>query len=239
VSTIDDALLLRALSNGGVSTRTHAPPTTPAPARPHRRPKGQGGLTRADILASATELLEQTGRKGTTIRAIAEKVGISSTALYFHFDDLDSILFEICDATYAGLAQRFERDAKRHADPLRRVRAMIQSYAEFGLLHPQAYTLSFVEPKKGHLKTEAQGKTAQSEIALQSFGRAVAEALRASGGKTSDVERLTHLLWFACHGLVTMAIARPEVLPAKSSLLVKAMAELLIDGAFPPKMPRV
>jgi AcrR family transcriptional regulator len=225
-----------ALSNQKMATRSNtssAPRAQSAPSsRPHRRAKGQGGLTRSDILAAATDLLEQMGRKGTTIRAIAERVGISSTALYFHFDDLDSILFEICDATYAGLSERFDRDASRHANPVQRVVAMMRSYVDFGLLHPQAYALSFIEPKKGHLHAEAEGKTPQSEQALSRFAQAVAQARQAAGNSGLDAGSITHLLWFASHGLVTMAIARPEVLPHKASTMAKSLAALLAKGAF-------
>jgi AcrR family transcriptional regulator len=189
----------------------------------YRRQKGEGGLTRDGILKAASELLESAGR--------------SSTALYFHFCDLDSILFEISDAIYEGLTIRFKRDAKRYPDPIRRVEAMMRSYALFGLLNPQAYTLAFIEPKKGHITAVADGKTSKADEALNVFGQAVHEAMQVhqdiERNAKNNAEKITHLLWFAQHGLVTMVIARPETLKkTKPSTLVKEMASLLVRGAF-------
>jgi AcrR family transcriptional regulator len=207
---------------------------TNEPIRPHRRAKGEGGQTRSDILKAASELLEQEGRKGTTIRAIAEKVGISSTALYFHFDDVDAILFEICDAIYSGLAARFHRDALRCKDPIQRVEAMMRSYLLFGLSNRQAYVLTFMEPQKGHQSTGVKGKTPQAELATVLFWQAVQAALVSVGRDPKEGEKLAKLIWFAVHGVVTMAIARPENFSVSPEKLSKEMVQLLIKGSLEP-----
>jgi AcrR family transcriptional regulator len=227
-------------SNSQMSTKTKAITSNQRLAkvgaqvttRPHRRAKGQGGLTRSEILAAARELLEAEGRKGTTIRAIAEKAGISSTALYFYFADLDAILIEISDSISTWLADSLTGDAKRHKDPLTAVESMLRSYVAFGLANPQAYALTFVDPKKFGQTVSIERSPSQAERAVAQFVESVGIALTSVGRNRREGEKLAHLLWFSVHGLVCMAISRPELLPGKPELLAKDMAKLLLKGGF-------
>ncbi|MCX8498704.1 MAG: helix-turn-helix domain containing protein, partial [Caulobacteraceae bacterium] len=57
-----------------------------------RKPKGDGHLRRAEILAAAERIFVAEGYDGATIRRIADEVGVSSTALYMHFKDKAEIL---------------------------------------------------------------------------------------------------------------------------------------------------
>lgn len=61
-----------------------------APERPRRRlgrpPKGERGDTRQALLDAALELFARQGYSGTSVRQIAEAVGVRDSALYAHFD---------------------------------------------------------------------------------------------------------------------------------------------------------
>ena len=52
-----------------------------------RKRKGEGAQRRAEILETAKQLFVEEGYAATTIRRIAAKIGISSTALYVYFPD--------------------------------------------------------------------------------------------------------------------------------------------------------
>ena len=69
--------------------------STPTP-RSARKPKGEGHVRRAEILAAAERIFVEHGYEGATIRKIADEVGLSSTALYMHFADKSEMLHEIC-----------------------------------------------------------------------------------------------------------------------------------------------
>jgi AcrR family transcriptional regulator len=55
--------------------------------RSARKAKGDGHLRRAEILEAAERIFIAEGYDGATIRKIADEVGVSSTALYMHFQD--------------------------------------------------------------------------------------------------------------------------------------------------------
>jgi AcrR family transcriptional regulator len=60
----------------------------PAP----RRPRGE---TRERILDVALELFNEQGYDGTSLREIAERLGITKAALYYHFERKEDILLEL------------------------------------------------------------------------------------------------------------------------------------------------
>src|SRR5688500_7353296 len=79
---------------GEVSKLTAVGTTTRKSAR---KAKGDGHLRRAEILEAAERIFVAEGYEGATIRKIADEVGVSSTALYMHFQDKGCILLEICE----------------------------------------------------------------------------------------------------------------------------------------------
>ncbi|MFZ0042112.1 MAG: helix-turn-helix domain-containing protein, partial [Solirubrobacteraceae bacterium] len=61
-------------------------------ARPLGRPRGS---TRERILDVALELFAQHGYENTSLRDIAERLGVTKAALYYHFERKEDILFEL------------------------------------------------------------------------------------------------------------------------------------------------
>ncbi|GAB3487294.1 TetR/AcrR family transcriptional regulator [Nocardiopsis coralliicola] len=58
--------------------------------------------TRAEIRATALGLFAQHGFAGTSLRQIAEQLGITKAALYYHFPSKDALLAEIIDPMIAA-----------------------------------------------------------------------------------------------------------------------------------------
>jgi AcrR family transcriptional regulator len=57
-----------------------------------RRPRGE---TREAILDVALELFNEQGYESTSLRQIAERLGVTKAALYYHFEKKEDILFEL------------------------------------------------------------------------------------------------------------------------------------------------
>nr|GID83977.1 TetR family transcriptional regulator [Actinoplanes derwentensis] len=78
---------------------------------------------RDEILDAAAELFAQRGYAATSTRLIAERVGIRQASLYYHFDNKETVLAELLEATvrpsldYAGeiTGQGLEPAAALHA----------------------------------------------------------------------------------------------------------------------------
>ena len=66
-------------------------------SRRHRARRGQGEALRGEILAAARELLAETGnQEAVSVRAVAERVGITTPSIYLHFKDKDDLLDAVC-----------------------------------------------------------------------------------------------------------------------------------------------
>ena len=78
------------------------------PTKSPRKPKGSGHLRRSEILDVAQKIFAEEGYEGATVRKIAEKVGVSSTAIYLHFPDKRAMLLEIA-AQRAGFSAAIVR----------------------------------------------------------------------------------------------------------------------------------
>lgn len=56
------------------------------------RPSATGAETRDRVLALAAELMKEKGYAGTSLREIAERLGVSKAALYYHFRSKDELV---------------------------------------------------------------------------------------------------------------------------------------------------
>src|SRR3954462_14894654 len=90
-----------------------------------RKAKGDGHLRRAEILEAAERIFVAEGYEGATIRKIADEVGVSSTALYMHFQDKACILHEIVQGVLSQLLARNTEFAALKLDPVVRTRMML------------------------------------------------------------------------------------------------------------------
>jgi len=63
----------------------------PGVASPLRRPRRKGEITAERILDAAEALFAEHGYAGTTLRDVAERVGIRIPSLYNHFESKDAL----------------------------------------------------------------------------------------------------------------------------------------------------
>ena len=73
-----------------------------------RKRRGEGYTRRDEILVAAKELFLRDGFEATTIRRIADVVGVSAPALYLYFRDKDAIMLALCDQTFRSLIEVME-----------------------------------------------------------------------------------------------------------------------------------
>src|SRR4249919_3108886 len=84
-------------------SRSLSPARGEAPAR--RRAGGEfpGGGTRERIQSIALELFAEQGYEKTSLREIAERLGVTKAALYYHFRSKEDIVHSFTDDYFAEL----------------------------------------------------------------------------------------------------------------------------------------
>lgn len=94
----------------------------PASLRPAR---GAGPVPRERILHAAARLFRERGYHRTTVRDIADRVGILSGSLFHHFRSKEEMLREIMREAAISVCIRAEEVVSRHAGARERLRALI------------------------------------------------------------------------------------------------------------------
>lgn len=183
-------------------------------------------LTRTRILDAAREMFVKDGVEAVTMRAIAEKIEYTPTAIYHHFEDKHALLRELAAHDLGALAQAFRRIGKI-ADPIERLRALGRAYIRFGLENPSHYRFLFMTPSPG--KRKAREKNLEND-AYAFLHRAVSDAIKAGRlrPELSDPDELAVACWSVTHGIVSLTIVfghqeLPWPDPAQAG-------ELAIDG---------
>lgn len=161
---------------------------------------------REQILEAARALFVRCGYEAVTMRDIADRIGYTATALYYHFPDKASLLHELCQRDFLSLQSFFQRLA-RVPDPVERLRQAGLAYVRFGLEHPQHYQFMFMTPypePAPHEVDIAQGDPSQDSYAF--LRQAVEEAIRDGRFRPQyhDADRAAQMLWAAMHGLVSL-----------------------------------
>lgn len=151
------------------------------------------------IVAAARSLYFEHGPDAVTMRAVAERVGVTATALYRHFADKDAILREVMGDGSRLLGSHLFL-ALEAPSPLDRLRAAAIAYLDFAVAQPQAYRALFA------VGDEEEGSPiARQRSALRRFLRdRVREAMDAGVVAPGDPDGVTLAIWSTVHGLASL-----------------------------------
>jgi AcrR family transcriptional regulator len=204
-----------------------------------RKRRGEGHTRREEILQAAKELFLEEGYDHTTIRRIADRVGISAPALYLYFEDKEALMLALCDQTFEHLVQAITEIEQTVDDPLERIRRFGEAYARFGLSHPDEYRLVFLGGnipesmrKVGH-RAPTNDPTKPGVKGAIVFGRLVAilAQAEASGVKLNyPPDTCAELCWMAMHGLIAALIMKPEFPWSDRDVLIRGMLDIHVKG---------
>ncbi len=198
--------------------------------RSARKAKGDGHLRRAEILEAAERIFIAEGYEGATIRKIADEVGVSSTALYMHFQDKGAILLEICEGVLKQLLDRNAAIAAKPLDPVVRVKMMLEGYIRWGLQHPNAYQLVYSTPRPVSAGVWPEGTVDLSIQCYDIFTGVVREIAAVGRLRSGTDHSAAQSLWMSCHGLVALLISRPKFQWADTDELIEVTLDGLING---------
>jgi TetR/AcrR family tetracycline transcriptional repressor len=135
-----------------------------------RRPGQRAGLTRAQVLAAARQLLAERGLEGLTMRALADRLAVHPNALYSHVEDKGALIDALLDDVL-GEVPAVSSDARNARAGLH---ALMLSTYDVLLAHPELVPLYLA-------RQGARGPNAQrlGDIMLTLLDRAGVKEARA------------------------------------------------------------
>jgi AcrR family transcriptional regulator len=166
--------------------------------------------TRQRILEAAREMFVEQGYEATTMRAIADRIEYTPTAIYHHFRNKEALLSELCALDFRALAAAFHKVA-RIEDPVERLRRAGQIYVEFGLQHPMQYQLMFMTRKPAGIMNEIH--TSDPSEGAYAFLLQTCTEVIATGRlrpEYNDPDELALMAWSALHGFLSLRIVKQD-----------------------------
>lgn len=166
--------------------------------------------TRQRILDAAREMFVRQGYEATTMRAIADRIEYTATAIYHHFRNKEALMAELCAADFRDLAAAFQKIG-RIEDPIERLRKAGQVYVQFGLDHPMQYQLMFMTRRPKEVD-EGLHTGNPSEDAYAFLRQTCADVIATGRLRPEyrDPDQLALIAWSSLHGVLSLRIVTEQ-----------------------------
>ncbi|WP_071873215.1 TetR/AcrR family transcriptional regulator [Atopomonas hussainii] len=154
------------------------------------------------LLSAAAELLAEVGPAKLSLRAVSERVGVSSTAAYHHFANRTELLSQLAAQGFDELG-RVLRQRDEGASLNAKLRGGVRTYFAFARRNPALYQLMF----GAELATEDMSPALRiaREAAFGELKQLIAEVL-AKPLDSSEVRSAALASWSYTHGLASLVI---------------------------------
>jgi AcrR family transcriptional regulator len=205
------------------------------------RREREKATTRQLILDGARELLVRDGYDALTMRALAERIEYSPTAIYVHFADKETLLTELSVCDFQVFTQQLAGALVPDATPLERLRFLGHAYVRFAEENPSQYRHLFLTDREVSPEAQARKPPEDAYDVLV----ATVSACIAQGDLHPDwaehLHELAQTMWGTLHGIVALRLTMPKgmkvpLLPAAA--LADTAMDVLIAGFRQPPQAR-
>jgi AcrR family transcriptional regulator len=207
---------------------------TQAPARkPYRR--GEGSKLRADIIAAAAALIEETGsEQSVTLREVARRIGIAAPSIYEHFPSREAIVYAVVDDCFSQFREALAQAWDSQPDPLDRLRAGCAAYLRFADQRPGQYRVLF--GRYQHLGDRPPGRVTIWAEAFDQLVAGLRDCTRAGQITSDDPYADAVTIWAALHGYATLRASLPRFdMPAPQAALDRILSRYVSATPAPSR----
>ena len=185
---------------------------------------------RREILDAARELFINEGYEKFSMRRLAEKIDYSATTIYLYFKDKDDLLFAICEEFFAHLSAQLNHIRSVSHDPIETLRQALLYLMEFGLKNPNQYKVIFFTKSVYGTREELVEKESMARNTYFVFKEIVQDCINAGKLQEIEVDIIVDTLAIASHGLITMALYKPNFLKDNSEVIAHTLVDGLLRG---------
>lgn len=189
------------------------------------KPYHHGDLRRA-LTEAALELVDEGGPAALSLRAAAQRAGVSHAAPYRHFANQAELWAAVAEECFQGLLDSMQSAVRGAEDPLDHYLRLGQGYLEYGLAHPHHYRVIF-----GPVPSE---NCEAGKSCFQALVDGVVACQQAGLFRPGDPLALALGSWSLVHGLTSLFLdGLLENLPALGqdrSRLFRELALLQVHG---------
>jgi AcrR family transcriptional regulator len=140
-----------------------------------------------EIVRAALETIAEHGVQGATVSRIARGAGITSAALYSHFENRQAILLAALDVVYEQVLDSFR--ATTSPDPVERIRQIFEAHAEkVRDQDPTSHAHLFLEFVASAPEEGLRDAIREKEAATTAYLASIIEESARQGGLPADVD---------------------------------------------------
>lgn len=160
-------------------------------------------IDRDDVLTHACDLFLEEGVEGFSMRALAERVGVTAPALYRHFDHREELLLAVVDEAYQAMIRHLQ-GALEGPTPAERFRRAGAGYLEFALEHPRFYQIVYASPEWMGVEDVGEVRERHACAIGQFWHDRVRECIDAGLLREADPQQVALTMWAHSHGLISI-----------------------------------
>jgi excisionase family DNA binding protein len=139
------------------------------------------------IVRAALETIAEHGVQGATVSRIAKGAGVTSAALYSHFENRQAILLAALDVVYEQVFDSFRSSSSR--DPIQRLREICEAHAEKVLNQdPTSHAHLFLEFVASAPEEGLREALREKEFATASYLASIVQELERQGRLSQGVD---------------------------------------------------
>lgn len=178
------------------------------------------------------------------MRGVAERVGLTATALYHYFDNKDALVGEVVALGFREFARYLQHAARVcPAGSLDRVRALGEGYIRFALEHEAYFRVLFSVERPAPKGIEELPEGGGYALLRQ----AIVDAMDAGAMRRTEPDLIAMYLWSLVHGIVTISLTchfgddpdcAPAGIPASPIDLFHSFSPFVRDGIRAPAATR-
>ena len=208
-------------------SRGASPARGESPVRQRARAQSPRGGTRERIQSIALELFAEQGYEKTSLREIAERLGVTKAALYYHFKSKEDIVRSFVEDYRAELEQVIAWGASQPRTPETRAE-VLRRYTE--IVGEQLAVIRFMEQNQAAMHTLMSDSGARKKMFRDQF-MSLCDLLAPPGAALAD--RVRAVAAVITIGMSPMILQREAASPDELHDAVLAVARDLADANLP------
>jgi len=189
-----------------------------------------GDLKKALIDATLT-LLQEEGYQSLSLRKISKIAGVSQSAPYRHYEDVESLIADVAREGFKLLTGNLEKVRRKFTKfPLLQFRESGVSYVNFALKNPDLFQIMYGNQIQNHSKFNTL--IASEEETFQVLIDIISDCQRAGIIETKNVQKTSMAAWTMVHGIAVLLLGKQVMFRSAHLKNAKNITKDLIEHLY-------
>ena len=135
--------------------------------------------TKEQVIKAAIDLFSVKGFNGTSIRAIANAMGMSISNIYHYFVNKEGLMLAILEQSSKRLLETLRQVSEKEMDPLDRLKLLVESHVRLSEVFRKESKIFFID--EDHLSPEGNDRNRQNQREILNIYLKELQTLRSLG----------------------------------------------------------